>query len=247
VKTVISVDGTKPDVATARSNGLRYIHLPIGYEGVAEHRTLELAKVLHDAQGLVYIHCHHGQHRGPAAAAVACVVAGQMDNAQALEVMKTMGTGVQYPGLWASAKGARKADETMLRELKVEYRETAAVPPFAEAMVHLDGVFGHLELCGKAGWKKPTDHPDLDPVHEALQAREICAEIMRTAECAARPVDFRERMGSAQRAASELETFLGVPASNADSSREVADRAFARLRQCCGDCHKAYRNEVRRK
>src|SRR5438046_379302 len=34
VKTIISVDGSKPDVATAKKYGLRYIHLPIGYDGI---------------------------------------------------------------------------------------------------------------------------------------------------------------------------------------------------------------------
>src|SRR5688572_16768622 len=34
VKTVISVDGTKPNVDLARKHGLRYVHLPIGYGGV---------------------------------------------------------------------------------------------------------------------------------------------------------------------------------------------------------------------
>ena len=36
VKTVLSVDGARPDVARARRFGLRYVHLPIGYDGVPE-------------------------------------------------------------------------------------------------------------------------------------------------------------------------------------------------------------------
>src|SRR4051812_35836928 len=34
VKTVLSVDGAKPDVDLAHEHGLRYVHLPIGYGGV---------------------------------------------------------------------------------------------------------------------------------------------------------------------------------------------------------------------
>src|SRR4051794_40365147 len=34
IRTVITVDGAKPDVATAERHGLRYVHLPIGYGGV---------------------------------------------------------------------------------------------------------------------------------------------------------------------------------------------------------------------
>jgi hypothetical protein len=117
----------------------------------------------------------------------------------------------------------------------------------AEAMISLDDAFEHLEVCRKAGWKKPAEHPDLDASHEALRAREISTEIMRTEDFAKRPKDFQEWMRSTQRAALELETLLGVLASSPEPSREVADRAFVKLRQCCADCHKPYRNEVRRK
>src|SRR5581483_355243 len=161
VRTVISVDGARPDVEAAKKAGLRYVHLPIGYDGVPKERALELAKAIEELDGPVYVHCHHGQHRGPAAAVVACVVAGTMDNARAVETMKTMGTGPQYVGLWASAREAAKADPATLRALRVEYRETAPVPPLAEAMVAADGAFELLELSGKAGGRAPAGHPDL--------------------------------------------------------------------------------------
>src|SRR5262245_42817749 len=67
VKTVISVDGMKPDVETAKKHGLRYVHLPHGYDGVPSERVLELAKAVRELPGLIYIHCHHGKHRSPAA------------------------------------------------------------------------------------------------------------------------------------------------------------------------------------
>src|SRR5262245_43776503 len=69
VKVIISVDGAKPNVDVAHRAGLRYVHLPIGYDGVPEQRGIELAKALSDAGAPVYFHCHHGLHRGPAAAA----------------------------------------------------------------------------------------------------------------------------------------------------------------------------------
>ncbi|HVR84282.1 MAG TPA: hypothetical protein VMU54_08225, partial [Planctomycetota bacterium] len=110
VKTLISVDGAKPDVDTARKHGLRYVHLPIGYDGVPSERALQLAKAIEELDGPIYMHCHHGQHRGPAAAVVACVVAGRMDTTRAVETLRTLGTGPQYVGLWDSAREARKAD-----------------------------------------------------------------------------------------------------------------------------------------
>ena len=63
IKTVISVDGARPDVATAQSFGLRYVHLPHGYDGIPSERALELAKAVREFDGPIYIHCHHGKQR----------------------------------------------------------------------------------------------------------------------------------------------------------------------------------------
>jgi hypothetical protein len=54
IKTVISVDGAKPDVATSKKYGMRYVHLPHGYDGVPEQRGKELAKPVRDLPGPIY-------------------------------------------------------------------------------------------------------------------------------------------------------------------------------------------------
>jgi len=234
VKTVISVDGAKPDADAARRHGLRSVHLPIGYDGVPVDRAKQLAKAILELPGPVYIHCHHGLHRSPAAAAVACVVAGLMGNDQAVEVMRTLGTGPQYLGLWASAREARPAEPSVLRDLKVDFREAAPIPPLAEAMVGLDEAFERLQVCAKARWKKPDGHPDLDPAHEALRIREILTEVLRTDDCRARPEDFRRWMDGARSAAERLESTL--------RAAEPPEPAFAALMRTCADCHKSYRN-----
>jgi protein tyrosine phosphatase (PTP) superfamily phosphohydrolase (DUF442 family) len=239
VRTAISVDGEKRDVDAARKYGLRYIHLPIGYDGVPEERTLELAKALRELPGPVYLHCHHGKHRGPAAAAVACVVAGMLDNDGAIRVMKTMGTGENYIGLWASARKARPADPAALGGLRVEYREAVPVPPIMEAMVALDRAFEGLTHAKKAGWTKPLDHPDIDPPHEALRAREILAEILRTDEFAKRPAEYQSMMKASFAASSALEEALRA---RPRPSHVALDAAFGRFQKSCADCHKPYRN-----
>lgn len=68
VRTVVSVDGAMPDVAAAERNGLRYVHIPMGYDGVQADVLGSLHAVLAEAKGRFYVHCHHGVHRGPAAA-----------------------------------------------------------------------------------------------------------------------------------------------------------------------------------
>jgi hypothetical protein len=42
VKTIITVDGAKPDVAMAEKFGIRYVHLPVGYDGVPAKQALRL-------------------------------------------------------------------------------------------------------------------------------------------------------------------------------------------------------------
>jgi len=157
-----------------------------------------------------------------------------MGNDQAVEVMKTLGTGPQYLGLWASAREARPAEPSVLRSLKIEFLEAAPIPPLAEAMLGLDAAVDRLQLCAKAGWKKPSAQPDSAPAHEALRVREILAEILRTEDCRARSGDFRSWMEGARSAAERLESRL--------RAGEPADLAFAALKQTCTDCHKSFRN-----
>src|SRR5262245_28041450 len=103
IKTIISVDGARPNVTAAKKAGLRYVHLPIGYGGVPNERVVQLAKALHELPGPFYIHCHHGQHRGPAAAAVAQLCADEKCTvADALMLLKSAGTDARYKGLFES-------------------------------------------------------------------------------------------------------------------------------------------------
>src|SRR5436309_1142076 len=73
IKVIISVDGATPDVEEAKKHGIRYIHLPMGYNGVPKEEALKIARAIETAPGPVLIHCHHGKHRGPAAAAAGCM------------------------------------------------------------------------------------------------------------------------------------------------------------------------------
>lgn len=50
VKTIISVDGAPPDVEVARQHGIRYVHLPCGYDGISTNRQQLLAKAARAAR-----------------------------------------------------------------------------------------------------------------------------------------------------------------------------------------------------
>lgn len=240
VKTVISVDGAKPNIELARKYGLRYIHLPIGYDGVPIQRAEAVAKALLEAEGPIYVHCHHGKHRGPAAAVTGCVAAGLLSNAEAVAAMKKLGTDPKYTGLWKSANDAKVIPTDELKKRPIELLEIAAVPPIAEAMVVVDAKFDHLKLAQKAGWKKMADHPDIDPPHEALQLREIYFEMARTAEYKAKPDDFKKWTENSIQVAKDLEQWLRDASPTKGAAKGAA--LMEALRKDCAACHKAYRD-----
>lgn len=248
VKTVISVDGARPDIETARRHGLRYVHLPIGYDEVSAEEGKTIARAIDELDGPVYVHCHHGKHRSAAAVAVACVINGRLKPEQAESVLKTFGTGENYKGLWASALSARPIDKRELAAVKVDYRERANPSTLVDAMVSIDKTFDHLKLAQKAGWGAPPEHPDLDPPHEALQLMEHLRELGRTDDVRSRPVRFRQLLSENEQAARRLREVLVLGKSSglagaAPPVRVEADALLETAAVSCAACHQSFRDD----
>jgi protein tyrosine phosphatase (PTP) superfamily phosphohydrolase (DUF442 family) len=237
IKTVISVDGAKPDVARAEKYGLRYVHLPHGYDGVPDQRTQELAKAVRDLPGPFYIHCHHGKHRSPAAAAVACVGAGLIDHDSASKVLQVAGTSDAYRGLFQSVERAQRIESTVLDSVTADFPTIAKLPAMAEAMVEIEHIHDRLKSAQQAGWKSPADQPALVPAHEALLLREQFTELLRTKELADRPEKFKQLTREAEVAAQALEDALQ---SGLDS--EAITKLLQSVSDNCKGCHKAFRD-----
>jgi protein tyrosine phosphatase (PTP) superfamily phosphohydrolase (DUF442 family) len=237
IKTVISVDGAKPDVATAEKYGMRYVHLPHGYDGIPEQRAKELAKAVRDLPGGVYIHCHHGKHRSPAASAVACVGAGLIGISDAVNVLKVAGTSESYRGLFQSAAEAHPLDKALLDELKSDFPASAKLPEMAEAMVAIEHVHDRLKAIEKAGWKVPADQPDLIPDHEALLLREHFTEFLRTKELQSEPEKFQQLAKEGEAAAQALEDAL-----KSKPNTETASKLFLAVSNNCKACHQTFRD-----
>lgn len=238
IKTVISVDAAKPDVATAKKFGMRYVHLPHGYDGVPEQRAKELAKAVRDLPGPIYIHCHHGKHRSPASTAVACVGAGLIGHDDAATVLQVAGTSEAYRGLFQAADEARPFDEALLDELQAEFPAQAKLPAMAEAMVEIEHVHDRLKAIEKAGWKTPADQPALVPDHEALLLREHFTELLRTKEVQAKPAKFQQLTKGAEEANLALEEALKATTIDAAAASEL----FLTVSNNCKACHQAFRD-----
>jgi protein tyrosine phosphatase (PTP) superfamily phosphohydrolase (DUF442 family) len=242
VKTIISVDGAKPQVGLAAKHGLRYVHLPHGYNGIPQDRAEQLALAVRDLEGKIYIHCHHGKHRSPAAAVVACVANGMLDQGAATAVLKLAGTSANYKGLYQSADSARRIDDSVLDALTANFPEIARLPPLAEAMVELEHTHDHLKRIAAADWKSPANEPDLEPAHEALLLTEHFAEMLRMDSVAQEPADFGKMLAQSERDARELEKRLSRR-ENAEivSSAEI-NSPFERLSANCTACHRQFRD-----
>lgn len=231
VKIVVSVDGAKPKLELAKKHGLRYVHIPIGYDGLEREAQLALGRVVDDTEGPIYIHCHHGKHRGPAAAAVACMSDGAIDHAAAAHILETAGTGANYRGLWrdvARYQPARSDEE--LPELV----ETAKVNDMVQAMASIDAAMEHLQMLSANEWKPLDEHPDLAAKPEAVILWE----------------GFRESARFAKDDEKELQSMLQTSVAQANKLRaqldagdlEAAAKQVASLKASCKQCHVKYRD-----
>ena len=237
IKTIITVDGAKPSVDLADKHGMRYVHLPFGYDGIPRQRELEIARAVRDLPGPIYVHCHHGIHRGPAAAVVAAEAVAGWSSEQAVAALHQLGTGLQYEGLYAAARDFRKPTDAELNHADAIFPRVARLTDLANTMVEVDHHWDHLKAARKVHWAVPADHPDSDPAHEALLLKELLREAHRPGGPAeGRPADLLERMAVAERAASALEEALRANDSNAT---EIAATV---MQTSCTACHAKYRD-----
>ena len=237
VKTVISVDGAKPDVTTAEKYGLRYIHLPIGYDGIPPERAVQLAKAVRDLPGPVYIHCHHGKHRGPAAcAAIQLTLDPTWTPAQAERWLSVAGTDPKYSGLVGIPHTFKAPTSDTLDTTAADFPTVTRVTDLVRLMVEVDERWDHLKAIKAAGWKTPKDHPDLDPPHEAVLLTELYREAARLEGSTAKGKEFVALLGEGEASAKDLEAALRT--GNAKDSTA----AFSRSQAACATCHEKYRD-----
>jgi len=234
VKTLVCVDGMAPDAPAARAHGIRVVHLPIGYDAVPAETAAAYARLAAETEGPIYVHCHHGLHRGPAAAAIMIRARDKASAAQAAEFMTLAGTSPHYTGLWRDVEAF---DPAKPGRYDGTFPEAAAVPDYAAGMAHIDRTWDRLKLIRKAGWKTPADHPDVAPDQEALILAEAFREINRLPQPHDEP-RYTEMMNEAIRATASLADAMRQPAPDA----AVLEAAFSATAASCRQCHQVYRD-----
>ena len=236
VRTIISVDGARPDVEKARLHGLRYVHLPIGYDGIPRDQALRIAKAVRDLPGPVYLHCHHGKHRGPTAAAVAQYCLDETSGVEAaLSVMRRAGTDTHYTGLYAAPKEIRRPAPEELDRIPSDFPEVGKASSLTALMVGIDERWDRLKAVRAADWRVPSNHADIDLPHEALQLREQFREAGRLPKMGP---EWERLLREAEAAATDLETALRAPSVD----RATAEQRFNRVNATCKLCHERFRD-----
>ncbi len=241
VKTIISVDGARPDVETAKKFGLRYVHLPHGYDGISSSHARTLAKAISILPGPIYIHCHHGKHRSPAAAMVACVGAGLAQPQQGIAFLKAAGTSPKYVSLYAAVNDSRPFEQAELINLDAFFPEIAEVPPLAKVMVDIEKTFDKLILANRSKWNASALDPDIDPSHDALMLREHFAETLRTFRGSDKPKEFRRILQDSHEAASKTEALLNQRPLSAETLSELSSQ-ISTIKADCRRCHAKHRD-----
>jgi protein tyrosine phosphatase (PTP) superfamily phosphohydrolase (DUF442 family) len=240
VKTIISVDGAVPDVAAARQRGIRYIHLPIGYNGFDEARKLQLARATRDAfrDGPVYIHCHHGKHRSAGAAGTIAVSLGWATPEEMTQRMKVSGTAPDYKGLYSCTAAATPLAAVALEAVDADFPEISRPAGFVKGMVEVDEIFEHLKAIETAGWKTPPDHPDLVPAAEAGRMADAFRLLHDTDFVRRKPAEFAVLMQECGAYAQSLED--GMTAGAPDVPK--LSQQFKLMSASCKNCHVKYRD-----
>ena len=232
--TVLSVDGALPDLDGAHAHGLRYAHVPIGYDGVTPDQAAAIVKVIRDAPGPVYVHCHHGKHRGPAAAALGRLAIDRADLAQVLRDLD--GTlSPSYPGLRediARFQLPSAADLDAVGEVPEAVQPTDLI----SHMLEIDLRAEEVAIIRAAGWQADPAHPDLAPAHTARLLQEAFVECARAPDAVDLGAPFVAALERAAQHAAALEQAL----ERRDS--DAAEVAHVEVRATCQRCHADYRN-----
>jgi protein tyrosine phosphatase (PTP) superfamily phosphohydrolase (DUF442 family) len=244
IKTILTVDGAVPDVDAAKRHGIRYVHIPIGYDGIPSATALELAKTFEQLapSGPIFVHCHHGKHRGPAGCEIAHIVLDGATNDEAIADMKVAGTDPKYKGLYESIRTFRKPTPEDLAPVKADMPEVAPAGTRGVAMAAIDSTWDRLKVVRTATWSSPPDHADVDPSHEAVILAEGLREFGRRPEIASESEAFRKLLLDTENAAWDLSKALEKGAVDAIK----AEAAFTVAQKNCASCHTQFRDNTHR-
>ncbi len=235
--TAINVDGAPPGPAAARA-GLRVVHVPIGYAGIEDDQALRIVRAAQLSEGPVYVHCHHGKHRGPAAAMLVRIALHGLSTEQGSADLRLSGCSPHYQGLYATVAGFERPSASALSAVDPSALVSRVAPSnVLESMLDLDEFVERLRVHGAADWRPSAEHPDATPAHDALLLREGLRELGRLQTDREGDAQYETFLSSAEDAAAALEREL-----RASSRADTADEALRQVGVACTACHESFRD-----
>ncbi|MEZ5944567.1 MAG: hypothetical protein R3C18_24525 [Planctomycetaceae bacterium] len=234
VRVVLSVDGAVPKVAEAHRHGLRYVHVPFGYDGIPEEARLAILRATQEAEGPIYVHCHHGKHRGPAAAGIAAVATKCATKETVRKVLELGGTNPHYAGLWRDVQAFELPDDNV--ELP-KLMEVADVDSIVHVMARMSRATEELEgLLAKN--PELSNATATSVAEQSLLLKEEFRETVRL-RLGKRDEKFQNLMRSAAHLAERVDSAL-----QNEKPVEAITREFNLLKAECLRCHELYRDNL---
>lgn len=243
IKTVLSVDGKQPNIELAARHGMKYVHIPIQYKGIHDEALVHLTKSFRELDGPFYVHCFHGRHRGPAAAAVGRLVLDGISREEALaEMRQWFGTSSKYEGLYRLI--ARGSIPTAVESSASTwaFEATHTVKGIAGAMVPIARSHDALKFLSKNDWAVDADHPDIDPVNEANILLQAFESMESLGEVADGPGKMQVGTAKSIQAARSLRDHLIEVKRGSESAKKAALLNLKQIKAQCSACHATYRN-----
>ena len=139
----------------------------MGYDGYESNACLRLSKAAETLPKPLFVHCHHGQHRGPAAAAIIAmsIMGWTLEGAE--DWLRLAGTSTNYPGLYQIVRSFRPPSAIILARVSPAFPEVASTTGLVEAMVDIDRAWKHLKTLEQSEFQTSPEDPDLVPAREA--------------------------------------------------------------------------------
>lgn len=243
IRTVISVDGAEPDVETAARHGIRTVHMPMGYSGISQEDAWRLVKAAGSGSEGVYVHCHKGRHRGPAAAALVCMALEGWPATFAERWMHIAGTSEVYAGLYNSVKTFQVPSAQDLENIPEGSGGTVEVSPLVECMVRIENRFETLRGFAANDYLSLETQPGRAARNESVLLWELFREARRTGLGGELGPDYQERLASAEAAAQFLHEQLGRLERDASGlPLATVNAALESMARECAGCHRVHRD-----
>ncbi len=246
IRTVLSVDGKVPDHEEAARLGMRYVHVPIRYSGIEQDEVLAIAKTFRELEGPFYVHCFHGKHRGPSAAAIGRVLLDGAERDQAIaEMRQYCGTSNKYEGLYQTIATGNLPSPEATAAFDFDFAPEFRFQGFRTAMIDLPRSFDPLVDMSKRDWQPNPDHPDGNARNEAAKMVTLFEQMGEMDDVQSAPEDFRGWVASSLEHSRELVNALEDIQSGSSAPEQANRAALAALeavKQDCNACHRVYRD-----